>query len=116
MNAKNTNSLVTWEDHLRHAIDRMQSTIVDEIRIVKTVPVFVDHHNPESRPSNRFSAIVEADGIRFVILVTDKRFIVRPASPSPFRCVFNRHSMPPGRRYLMHQAIESIVDLMGVMA
>ena len=106
----------TWEENLEHAIDRMHSTIVDDIRIVKTVPVFFDHQNPESRPSDRFSAIVEADGIRFVILITDKRFIVRPASPSPFRCVFNRHSMPSGRRYLTHQAIESIVDIMAVMA
>ena len=106
----------TWEENLEHAIDRMHSTIVDDIRIVKTVPVFVDHHNPESRPSDRFSAIVEADGIRFVILITDKRFIVRPASPGPFRCVFNRHSIPSGRRYLMHQAIESVVDIMAVMA
>ena len=106
MNAKNTNSLVTWEDHLRHAIDRMQSTIVDDIRIV----------NSASRSVDAFSAIVDADGIRFIVLITDKRFIVRPASPSPFRHVFNRHSMPSGRRYLAHQAIESIVDLMGVMA
>ena len=106
----------TWEDHLKHAIDRMHSTIVDDIRIVKTAPVFVDHHNPESIPADRFSAILEADGIRFVVLITDKRFIVRPASPSPLRCVFNRHSMPSGRRYLTHQAIESIVDIMAVMA
>ena len=96
----------TWEEHLEHAIERMQSTMVDDIQIV----------NSASRSVDAFSAIVEADGIRFVILITNKRFIVRPASPGPFRHVFNRHSMPSGRRYLTHQAVESIVDIMAVMA
>ena len=100
----------TWKQHLEHAIERMlafkNSTIVDDIRIV----------NSASRSADAFSAIVDADGIRFVILITEKRFIVRPDSPSPFKCVFNRHSMPSGRRYLTHQAIESIIDIMAVMA
>ena len=100
------NTMTTWEEHLKHAIDRMQSTIVDDIRVIKSA----------SRSVDAFSAIVDADGIRFIVLITDKRFIVRPASPGPFRHVFNRYSMPSGRRYLTHQAIESVVDIMAVMA
>ena len=112
-----TKTTTTWKEHLEHAIERMNSTIVDDIRIVNSVSRSVDTFSAiASRSVDTFSAIVEADGIRFVILITDKRFIVRPASPGPFRHVFNRHSMPSGRRYLTHQAIESVVDIMAVMA
>lgn len=99
----------TWREHLQRAIDDVESRH----------PMGLGCHyqivDSASRADDAFSAMVDADGIRFAIVVTASRLIVRPCSPAPVRSVRHRGSMPPGRAYVMADAVSSIRDQMGII-
>lgn len=100
----------TWREHLQRAIDDAEARhpmgLGRHYRIVDSA----------SRTVDAFSAMVDADGIRFAILVTSSRLIVRPCSPAPVRSVRRRDLMPPGRAYAMAAAVESIGEQMDIIA
>ncbi len=100
----------TWREHLQRAIDdaeaRRPMGLGRHYRIIDSA----------SRTVDAFSAMVDADGIRFAIVVNDSRMIVRPTVPAPVRLVRKRDSMPDGRAYPMALAIESIGEQLDIIA
>jgi len=103
----------TWREHLQHAIDdaeaRSPMGLGRQFLIIDSA----------SRTVDAFSAMVDVDGIRFAILVSASRMIVRPTSPNVprwARLVARRDSMPTGRAYAMAYAVESIGEQLDIIA
>lgn len=110
MNIKDIPAPNTWREHLQRAIDDAESRspmgMGRQYRIIDSA----------SRTVDAFSAMVDVDGIRFAIVVTASRMIVRPCFPAPVQSVRRRDSMPPGRAYAMADAIQSIGEQMDIIA
>jgi len=100
----------TWREHLQHAIDvaeaRSPMGLGREYRILGSA----------SRTADTFSAMIDVDGMRFAIVVSESRMIVRPCFPAPVRSVRKRESMPTGRAYAMADAVQSIGDQLDIIA
>lgn len=100
----------TWREHLQRAIDdaeaRAPMGLGRQFRIIDSA----------SRTVDAFSAMIDADGMRFAIVVNESRMIVRPCFPAPVRSVRKRESMPSGRAYAMADAIESIGEQLDIIA
>lgn len=100
----------TWREHLQRAIDDAEACapmgLGRQFRIIDSA----------SRTVDAFSAMIDADGMRFAIVVNESRMIVRPCFPAPVRSVRKRESMPSGRAYAMADAIESIGEQLDIIA
>ena len=100
----------TWREHLQRAIDDAESR----------APMGLGRHyqivDSASRTVDAFSAMIDVDGMRFAIVVSESRMIVRPCFPAPVRSVRKRESMPTGRAYAMADAVESIGEQLDIIA
>ena len=110
MNIKDIPAPNTWREHLQRAIDDAEARH----------PMGLGRHfniiDSASRTIDAFSAMVDVDGIRFAIVVTASRMIVRPCFPATVQSVRRRDSMPHGRAYAMADAIQSIGEQMDILA